>query len=176
MKTHNMQVFMLFYAIAWGFVSNVQGRWKAFQLPLVHRVRRVLHRALLSFCCFNILPFCFFVYALAVFTHRGDLRSTSIIGQAAELIVSAMLPSLAVFGFYRLWLGIIELIPTWFYHLDSKELLPEFQHVEPTVRLDPSAASTGLPVIDIGPHTGVPNVVWAIVYIVMGGITVWIRF
>jgi len=47
------QVFMLFFAITWGALANVQPRWKAFQWPLLGRHRPATNRVVLSFLCLN---------------------------------------------------------------------------------------------------------------------------
>jgi len=172
----NKDVFMLFFAIAWGIVANVQGRWKAFHWPIVHRVPEARNRALLSFIILNILPFLYFGYVLWVLTIRGQTTSHRAIIAIPELILQGMLPALANFGFYRVWLGIIEWHPKWFYKKYLNDLPKEFRHVEPIVKFHVPKVKYDTPIIFIGPHTAVPNLTWGIIYLIASSISPWIRF
>jgi hypothetical protein len=172
----NQTVFMLLFAIAWGIVANVQGRWKAFPWPLIHQVKQALHRVLLSFIVLNLLPFFFLGYVLWVLHIQGPTTSENPFIAIPELVIQAMLPALANFGFYRIWLGFIELRPKWFYETNPERLREEFRHVEPTVRFEVTGKASNSPVIDIGPHTAIPNLLWGAVYIIIAAVAPWIRF
>lgn len=176
MIAENKIVFMLFFAIAWGVAANVQGRWKAFHWPLIHRIKQARRRAILSFFFFNLFPFFFFGYVMWVLSNRGQTSSSDFFVAIPELVLQAMIPALANFGFYRIWLGLIELNYKLFYETDPENLDEEFRYVEPTVRFGIPDSEPKSPVIYIGPHTGLPNLIWGIIYVIVGFITPWIRF
>lgn len=171
------QVFMLFFAIIWGTVANVQPRWKAFQLPLFFRVPVARNRVLLSVAVLNVLPLVFFGYALWALAEHLETPWARPFAAAAHLVVHGIIPAFAVFGFYRLWVGIVELWPTCFYAANIDELDPKYHHVEPTFR---TSATTplrqGYPTIDLDPHTAWPNVFCAGLYIVAAGVAPWLCF
>ena len=60
MKINAYQVFMLFFAIFWSAVANVQPRWKPFQFPLMLRFGHVFRRVVLAVLVLNILPILYF--------------------------------------------------------------------------------------------------------------------
>lgn len=172
----NTTVFMLFFAIAWGIVANVQGRWKAFHWTLFHKFPKTRNRAILSFIVLNILPFIFFGYVLWVLNHRGQTSSLNPLYSITELVLQSMLPALANFGFYRIWLGIIEFNPNWFYETDITKIDIPYQHLEPTAQFNVQRHNTNTPVVYLGSNTAIPNLIWGFIYILVGIITPWIRF
>jgi hypothetical protein len=85
-------VFVLFFAILWGGILSVQGRWLAFH-PAV-RYPHIARRWVLSTIVLNAAPVVYFANAfLCLQPGVGTFR----------LVVGAVLPALAIFGFYRLW-------------------------------------------------------------------------
>ncbi len=170
----NKTVFMLFYAIAWGIVANVQGRWKAFHWPAIHRVPKARNRVLLSFLILNVLPFFFFGYALFALTKSGQTTSQRPLVAISELVIQSMLPALANFGFYRVWLGLIEWRPKVFYQTNAAHLPEEFRHVEPTIRTSITDKKSETPILYIGPHTAGPNLFWGMIYFLIALIAPWI--
>ena len=169
----NKVVFMLFYAIAWGIVANVQGRWKAFHWPLVHKVKHARRRVILSLISLNLLPFFFFAYVLLFLGQYNRGVPGVPLHAVIELVVQAMLPSLGVFGFYRIWLGTIERFPQYFYETDPSRLKKAFRHLEPTVSFSSRQKSGGTPVVQIGSDTAWPNMFWGAVYLVVSGAAPW---
>jgi hypothetical protein len=169
----SQQVFMLFYAIFWGAVANVQPRWKAFQLPLIGLVPKVGWRTLLSFVLLNVVPLIFFAYVLWVLPHKAvDFHFSSYLW----LSIQGVVPAFAVFGFYRLWLGVVEMWPERFYHANRKgdlnsngteELEEKYWHVEPIYRTD-HKKTVEQPFIDIGTNSALRNIMWALLYILVG--------
>ena len=165
------QVFLLFYAIFWGAVASVQPRWKAFQWPLVFKVSYARHRVVLSLIVMNILPLIFFGYVLntlsGVSSHLYYISITS-------LIVRGVIPAFAILGFYRLWLGIVELFPNYYYAEDTSKINEEkYHHIEPTYRI--SLDNRQQPFVDLGSDTGCCNILFAVIYLVIAGITPWLQ-
>jgi hypothetical protein len=156
--TTAQQIFMVFFAIFWGSVASVQGRWKMFpyslcglRCPSWKTWRWKLfcrmfvrpdawRRLLLSFVILNLFPvvfFCFVFHLLAAERLTGDefvepcvvsKSGTSETRQTCEChtrsdgeahsvkqVLAGILPAFAVFGFYRLWVAIVQCRPTWFY-------------------------------------------------------------
>jgi hypothetical protein len=177
MEHFNMQqqTFMLFFAIFWGTIASVQGRWKAFQLPLVGRVPVVNCRVCLSFLFLNLFPLMFFAYCIAVLTKAGVSARPYIAG--LQLVINGVLPAFAVFGFYRLWLGTVEKWPDSFYAKarDPKCLDKKYWHVEP-IYSNQHQEGTGEPCVNIGIDSANRNIIWAIGYISVGLIAPWLRF
>lgn len=171
------QVFMLFFAIIWGAVANVQPRWKAFQTSLFFQVPVARNRVLLSVAVLNVLPLVFFGYALWALAGHPDTSWARPFSAPAHLVVHGIIPAFAVFGFYRLWLGIVELWPTCFYAATTAEVDLKYRHWEPTFR---NCATTplqeGCPTVDLGPDTGWPNLFFAGLYILAAAVAPWLCF
>src|SRR5260370_14776177 len=85
-------VFMLFFAISWGAVANVQPRWHAFQWPLFFRVRQARHRCLVAFALLNLLPMIYFGYTLGILVGRGPPQGTALAG-ALHFVVPGVIPA-----------------------------------------------------------------------------------
>jgi hypothetical protein len=159
MKLNDTQtIFMLFFAIFWGGVFNVQAGWKAFQWPLVHFScrpkkpkkgetdpqteerenhnakavvwERVRNRVLLSFGMLNVLPLIFFGVALGALANQTAASSTCV--TILKLTGYGVVPAFAAFGFYRIWLGLLECKPDCFYVKCKADLPEEYKNSEPT--------------------------------------------
>jgi len=167
------QVFMVFFAIIWGNVANVQPRWKAFQWPLFISFSKARHRVVLSFLCLNLLPILFFGYvfwANSCYKYNNSLNTISV-------IIHSVIPAFSVFGFYRLWLGIIEHSPNYFYAKSPYELNIEFRHIEPTFVVNSlQTRLSNCPVIELCPTNAWANLVVAIIYISIGMLFPWLNF
>ncbi len=125
------QVFVVFYAIFWGAVFNVQGRWRMFQ-PLP-RYPHVKHRLLLSWGLLNIVPILFFGWSF--FRLRGAAATSPETWGLVETLLqvsAGVLPAFAIFGFYRLWMGIIEMAPAYYYERGSTQS-SELRNIDPTI-------------------------------------------
>lgn len=98
-------VFALFFAIFWGAVANVQPRWKAYHWPYI-RVREARNRLSLSILVLNILPISFFAFSL--FALAGPRVAQWTPTSTVLVVIFGVFPAFAIFGFNRLWLGIVE--------------------------------------------------------------------
>lgn len=136
------QLFAIFFAIFWGTSSNVWPRWKPFQWPLIFRSGRVFARVALSVVVLNLLPLAFFIWALRSLAGKVPASAFDTFGSACCTVLPAVVPAFAVFGFYRLWLSIVEARTTWFYYRDDAERERDLKRkVLPTV--EPTIASLG---------------------------------
>ena len=164
------QVFMLFFAIIWGAVANVQPRWKAFQWPLIFRHKPAFKRVALSVLLLNLVPLALFAYALWAL-NGPEAQARPI----AHLIGHGIIPAFALFGCYRLWLATVEAWPAAFYSATSADVPEKYRHAEPSYRTkhDDRSDST-LPIVELGPDTACPNFVTALAYLALGIATPWI--
>jgi len=166
------QVFMLFFAIIWGAVANVQPRWKAFQWPLVGHHRPATNRVLLSLLLLNILPLVLFAYVFWALKHHSTSPPD---WPVVHLVFHGILPAFALFGCYRSWLAAVEACPGSFYSATS---VPEqYEHAEPTYRTkaeprDPQGKD--LPIVYLGETTARANLVAAVIYILIGLVAPWV--
>lgn len=172
-------VFMLFFAIFWGAIANVQPRWKAFQFPLLRTVKpQVKKRCALAIVLLNLAPLGYFLLIMWIL---GKVSSGATVWHHLLVGIS---PAFGVFGLYRFWLGKIESSPGTYYkskrvadgHADAATdgLEEKFWHVEPIYRQKFSKPSdppkpeedSSLPVIDIGIDRGRANLYAGILYLV----------
>jgi len=185
-KITTQQVFMLFFAIFWGFVANVQPRWKAFNWPLVFRRNQAgsSWRALLSMIVLNIAPALFFAHVLCALGKQEMACNT---GSRWVIVLHGVFPALAAFGFYRIWMGIVEFKPDCFYvklydRYDTNKMPREDLFSEPTyaraseyiLPTPPKDISNlrheEMPVVCLGSWTsGILNFVWGVAYIIVFG-------
>lgn len=138
--TISQSIFVVFYAIFWGAIFSVQGRWKMFQ-PIL-RIEHILCRFLFSFIIVNIAPIVYFIAAF--YCLRGGFTDGSSVEwdifHTARILLAGVLPAFAIFGFYRLWMGIVEIIPQIFYEHKNRQR-SSLLDIEPTIeslRLDHS--------------------------------------
>lgn len=175
------QVFMVFFAIIWGAVANVQPRWKAFQWPLFRRHCPATKRVLLSVVVLNILPLLLFAYVFWALKH--DSAATWSNCSVAHLVVHGILPAFPLFGCYRLWLAIVEAYPDAFY--SSKGAVPQkYEHIEPTYRTKAERCNSNakgrnstakdLPIVYLGATTARANLIAALSYAIIGVVAPWI--
>lgn len=152
--TTTQWIFVVFFAIFWGTVGNVQGRWKMFQFPLIY-LPHVAARLVLSTLLLNVCPIIFFAVAFFLlrdtptsspsqWTFLATLRQT----------VAGVIPAFAIFGFYRIWLGIVELFPTRFYQRNDQQD-PSIREIEPSIET-----------IHIGKYP-MGNIVFGTVYVIL---------
>lgn len=174
----DQQVFMIFFAIFWGTVANVQPRWKAFQFPLMFKLPNVCCRVQLSILLLNLLPIVYFGYVLWFTYGRGPTDTDTKFLVVAKVLIQGILPAFGMFGFYRMWLGIVELRPELFYKYTPDKLPEKYRCVEPTYRLGPNKDTTKdtitMPVVDLGEDTGKGNIVAASIYLIVGGLSPWL--
>jgi hypothetical protein len=112
-------IFAVFYAIFWGAVFSVSSRWKPFNFGLIFdkEVQHVTKRILLAKLILNILPILYFVIIFYVLELKGKLceLQRKCLVDITAIVLSGIIPAFAIFGFYRLWIGIIERRPKSFY-------------------------------------------------------------
>lgn len=167
------QVFMLFFAIIWGAVANVQPRWKAFQWPLVGRHRPATNRVILSVIFLNIVPLLLFAYVFWALKHHSSNQPN---WPVTHLLFHGIVPAFALFGCYRAWLATVETWPSTFYSAKGG-VKAEWEHVEPTFRMEAEtrdAAGKDLPIVYLGSNTACGNLVAALVYAIVGLAAPWI--
>ncbi|MDO8532417.1 MAG: hypothetical protein Q7T26_09720 [Dehalococcoidia bacterium] len=163
-------VFMLFYAIFWGAVANVQPRWKAFQWPLFFKLPQARCRAMAGLFVLNVLPLVFFAYGMWALHGRGPTESAPLAG-SLHYVIRGVVPAFAVFGLYRVWLAVVELRPYWFYASDPNSLDEKFRYIEPTYRLKGELRNT--PTVDLGVDVGGMNLGFGLLYVVIGALAPW---
>lgn len=156
--------FMVFYAIFWGATFNAQPRWKAFQLPLVGILRVVTRRVILSFITLNILPIIYFAVIFYITSCSTDKVNV------VNIIFLGVIPAFGIFGFYRLWLGIIEISPSSFYH-NIGSLEGDYKYIEPTIGNKNDNPKNPDSIYIGDKKSGMLNILWAFVYISIGILT-----
>src|SRR5437899_7266486 len=104
------QIFTVFYAITWGTAANSQPRWKAFAWGAIRRDPASMRRACMSFLILNVLPLIYFVSVMCGLNAPAwkDLVTPG------KIFIST-LPSLAPFGFYRVWTALMQQCGEVFY-------------------------------------------------------------
>ena len=109
------QAFTLFYAINWGTAANSQPRWKAFAWGAIAEDPASGRRACLSTLLLTLIPLAYFVLILwglgsSTWDNLDQWNWTTF----WKVFVS-ILPALAPFGFYRIWISIVEKWVNFFY-------------------------------------------------------------
>jgi len=136
--TITQSIFVVFFAIFWGAIACVQGRWKMFHWTLI-RYQHVMDRLVLSIIVLNIIPVLYFTWIFYLL--RQPLTSDPAQWTLWETIIQILpgiAPAFAVFGFYRLWAAIVEFSPTSFYRYKSeynkdKDEYDSIKGIEPTI-------------------------------------------
>ena len=156
------QLFAVFFAIFWGTASNAWPRWKPFHWPFVWEHSQVLCRVLLSILLLNLFPIGYFAIVLAWLGQGGPTDGNLYYLAVLREVLRGVSPAFAVFGFYRMWFGIIESRPSLFY-LTDKTLPPELKEIEPT-------SDT----LNIGHRWWCMNVGVGLVYVLLPLVVVWL--
>jgi len=178
----HQQVFIVFFAIFWGAVANVQPRWKAFQFPLMFTQGlrwNVFRRVCLAVLLLTVLPILYFGYILysTSLPGRGPAEGDKALMTVSKILLQGILPALGMFGIYRTWLAIVELRPKWFYKSDLKDVPDKYRHVEPTYRLrydDDGKKHFPTAVVDLGEDAGKGNLLAALIYLIVGLVSPWL--
>jgi len=141
-------LFAVFFAIFSGFVGSVQLRWNMFPWAevdlcdfwvilsklLCRRRRRAgafsarcnyraAYRLLLSTVLLNLIPLAYFIIVFFVLRKASNSTEDWDLFTAAFQTTWGILPSFAAFGFYRLWIGIVQCCPRSFYNLRDRRKL-----------------------------------------------------
>jgi hypothetical protein len=101
--------FTVFFAIAWGAITNVQPRWKPFEAAI--RDAKTKKRWWLSFRWFNAAPVLYYVAMINVLMLNVWSRAAALERNAwlqSVVLAACVVAAGAVFGFYRCWLGEVE--------------------------------------------------------------------
>ena len=153
-------IFTAFFAIVWGTMSTTLPRWKPFHWPLFFHVKQTRHRVCLSFLVLNVLPIIFYGLTLRILSEKNYVVICWGGLTVFQIILHGVIPAFAVFGFYRLWLAIIEIWPRCFF-VKYKFMLSikYWQSEEPTF-------DWPIPV-----PTRYGNLFWALVYIITALLT-----
>lgn len=134
------QVFVVFFAVMWGAIHNVMGRWQAFDTGRLPRDSFAARRFALATAMLSVAPVVVFAFIIGVLLRDDIWEIKGWDTFAFFKILAAALPSLTLLGFYRFWLCAVQLRPRWFYHptwrLDWSELYP---NLRPTRDLEAEA-------------------------------------
>jgi hypothetical protein len=98
-------------------------------------------------------------------SYEGELQGSPL-DKTIHAVVGGVVPSLGMFGIYRIWVGIIESWPDAFYHNDVATIPAAYQHVEPTYRHKHDLRPT--PVVDLGSGVGLTNIGIGFMYVLLG--------
>jgi hypothetical protein len=156
------QLFVVFFAIFWGTSSNAWPRWKPFHWTFVFEHTEVRCRVLLSVLLLNVLPILFFAVVLKWLGSGGPTAGPLDGRTWMREAFRGISPAFAVFGFYRLWFGIIESRPSRFYMTDDK-LPKDLTLVEPTI--------DSLKIVHRGFRV---NILFGAVYVILPLLILWI--
>jgi hypothetical protein len=162
MMTTTQSIFVVFFAIFWGAIASVQGRWKMFHWPLI-RYCHVAARIGLSVALLNILPLLFFAWIFFLLRNTPTTTISQWSGSQTLLqILAGIAPAFAVFGFYRLWLAAVEFFPTAFYQRrKGQDRL--IRKIEPT-----------LDTLNLRSEFAPWNLFFALMYLVVAGGVPWL--
>ena len=162
----SQQIFVVFFAIFWGTSSNAWPKWKAFHWTLAPFSCRVLLRLVLSVTVLNVIPVLYFIGILKQLGGciQGDPFST--FPCACRVVLPAVIPAFAVFGFYRMWISVVEFCPTRFYYREDTEIAAAIPNRDMArlgeTRVDPTIQS-----LNIKDWTWCPNLLFGALYLVV---------
>ena len=108
-------MFVIFFAIFWGTSLAAQSCWKPFNLSFL-RFSPARHRAYLSFIVYNMFPIIYIWYTLNFL----NLCEKNVDVLKISYLLLGILPAFAMFGFNKLWLGIVEIKKNWFYGTEEE--------------------------------------------------------
>ena len=157
--TPTQQIFTVFFAIFWGAIANTQPKWKAFHYTFFCRIWQTTCRLVLAFLVLNVLPI---LYYCTLLSSLQTSEGQSV--QWAYIALKGIVPAFAAFGFYRLFIAVLESFPLLFYRLDDGGEYPKFD-IEPTIK------SLGLLTTLSRFKNAVLNLLFALVY-VLGAATI----
>lgn len=108
-------VFTIFFAIFWGFIGNVQPKWKAFHWPHIKN-RKVVKRLVLSAFLLNFCPVIYFASAMHALS---EFNAPWTFSGSVAISVAAIGGAFAIFSFYHFWIGIVEYFSGCFYDVTT---------------------------------------------------------
>jgi hypothetical protein len=155
-------IFVVFFAIFWGAVACVQGRWKMFHWPLIY-YRHVAARLVLSFILLNILPILFFASMFFLLRNTPVTQTSKwAYSETLRQVAAGVIPAFAVFGFYRFWLAAVEFSPTTFYQ-HEKDQDNKIKGADPTIEI-----------LNIQSQFWPLNLTFALLYLAIATCTPWL--
>lgn len=82
----------------------------------------------------NVAPIVFLVLAFYCLKNGSPDGSPSQWGlwTTVRLLLAGVLPAFAIFGFYRIWMGMVELMPRVFYESKTQQS-NDLKDIEPTI-------------------------------------------
>jgi hypothetical protein len=104
---------------------------------------------------FNVVPLVYVACILAVLRDFGKTEEVS----SGALVVRGVIPAFAAFGFYRLWLGVVEILPDLFLAKDKNAVAKYYPVDDP----NPVEPYQGMFLLDR--TNGILNIVYALMYI-----------
>jgi hypothetical protein len=139
-------VFLLFFAISWGIVSNVLPRWKPFHYAMWWHEGfwQPTRRILAAFALLNLVPWLLFILILVWL--RGDpfAKEDWTFANASLLMARAILPGMVPFGCYRLWMAMVQTWPSVFYATNQQQVPEDFRAKEGSPPSEPDTESLRL--------------------------------
>lgn len=164
-------IFTVFYAIFWGAVFSVSSRWKPFNFGLIFdkEVKHVARRISLAKLILNILPIIYFVLIYYILGLKGNLCSQqkTYWVEFSAMVLSGIIPGFGIFGFYRLYIGIVEFDPTKYYKYRCE--IPMRYRAYCSKDNDPEPSIQKLGIILSHKHTWRNNMIFGGVYIILSG-------
>ena len=129
-------IFTLFFAIFWSTVANKWPHWKPFHWSLPKNRTRL--RAWLSFALLNVIPILTAALILWLLAPVGKKALADTFLNWLFVFAVGAIPAFCILGLSRIWVGLIERWPNWFYY--SRDELHSFgyQSGSGEVELEPS--------------------------------------
>jgi hypothetical protein len=155
------QLFVVFFAIAWGTSSNAWPGWKPFHWTFFFEYPQVRCRLGLSMLFLNCCPIVYFATLLAWLGQSAPTSTALTVIDYFREVFRGVAPAFAVFGFYRIWFSLIERRPSLFYLTDATRP-PELKDIEPT--------SDSLHILERLWHI---NLLFGAIYVLLPLIVVW---
>jgi len=133
-------------------MANALPKWKAFAWGAMPKDLPSKRRACLSMAILNIAPAIVYVTLLYLLSARiWDLREWNL--WSILLIGVLWIPALTTFGFYKVWMGIVQKWSDYFYGCG------EFRR---------KVVDPGLGPENLKPEYGLGNIKWGALYLITG--------
>ena len=151
-------IFTIFYAIYFAVAVTLTGKFQPFDTPTMYALRAVAwFRCLVSFLLLDVVPLWYF---LIVFRMLGTINSFD---PAFFPMLALLMFSLAGFGFYRIYFGVMLIKCCGRYLFYGENGLPE------TLRIDIEQRTSSLS--ESHAHWNahmVPGIVWVLICVCWG--------
>lgn len=161
----SQQIFSIFFAIAWGTSSNVWGRWKPFNWPAAVFASPPRWRAGLSLVVLNVLPMAFYIWIVWLLRGKVQTDPFATLGSSYIAVLPSVIPAIAVFGFWRIWLAFVQMYPECFYFTDDAARKTVLAEREVNTDQEPTVHS-----LEIAKWAAMPNLLIALAYLGIGAV------